>query len=156
MLVRDILEIKSAHAGECQIYGVSADSTMAEAIRMMRMHDIGSVVVYRSERFVGLVTLREVLAALDRCGGEALPMIVTDIMNPQPVVGSLSDSIDHVRQMMTEHHISHLPIMVKESLVDIISLQDVAKAAHRECQFENQLLKHYIVNWPEEAETAGA
>lgn len=156
MLVRDILEIKSARLGECQIQGVSPDSGMAEAIRIMRMRDIGSVVVCQNERFLGLVTLREVLAALDRCGSEALSMIVTDIMNPLPVIGSPGDSIDQVRQVMTEHHVSHLPIMVGERLVGIISLQDVAKAAYRECQFENQLLKHYIVHWPEQAETVGA
>lgn len=158
MLVRDILEIKSSCVVESRIHGVSADSKMgmAAAIRTMRMHDIGAVAVCQEERFVGLVTLREVLVALDLYGGEALSMAITDIMNSLPIVGYPDDSINQVHEVMTKHHIGHLPIVDGERLLGIISLQDVAKAVYRECKFENGLLKHYISHWPEQAETADA
>jgi CBS domain-containing protein len=45
---------------------------------------------------------------------------------------------DAVRQMV-EHDI----------LLGILSFHDLARAALKQASFENQLLKHYIENWPE-------
>lgn len=156
MLIRDILDIKGCEASGSQLHSVSPESRMAEAIHVMQAHGIGSVVVCRAERLVGLVTLREILAALDNRGGAALDMAVSEVMNSRPVTGCPDDSIDHVRRVMTENHVSHLPVMSGERLLGIISLQDVAKAAHTQCSFENRLLKHYIGNWPEQLGSASA
>lgn len=156
MLIRDILDIKARDAGPARLHGVSPDSRMAAAVHTMAVHGIGSVLVRQGERLVGLMTLREILAALDTHGAAALDMAVDAVMNTRPITGSPDDSIDQVRRVMTEHHISHLPVMAGGELLDIISLQDVAKAAYSECSFENRLLKHYISHWPEGPERAGA
>lgn len=149
MLIRDILKIKGSDAGGSRLHGVSPEGTVAEAIHTMAIHEIGSVVVRQGGGLVGLVTLRELLIALDTRGGAVLDLPVCKVMNPHPIIGSPADSIDHVRRVMTENHISHLPVMDEGRLLDIISLQDVAKAVYTECSFENRLLKHYISHWPE-------
>lgn len=154
MLIRDILDIKDRGATASRLHDISPESRMAEAIQTMAKHGIGSVLVRRAEQLLGLVTIREVLAALDAQGSAALALPVRKVMNPRPITGGLDDSIDSVRRVMTENHISHLPVMDGEHLLGIISLQDVAKAAYNECSFENRLLKHYISHWPETAERA--
>lgn len=156
MLIRDILEVKAGDAGDARIHGVPPDSRLAEALHAMSAHAIGSVVICQGERLAGLLTLREILTALDSRGGTALDLPVSQVMQSRPITGSPEDSIDHVRRVMTEHHISHLPVMEGERLIGIISLQDVAKAVYTECSFENRLLKHYISHWPEEGKQANA
>ena len=156
MLIHDILDIKVCGAGESRIHGIPPEGAIADAIRIMRLHGIGSVVIQREGRLCGLLTLREILAALDTRGAAALDMAVSEVMNHHPTTACPDDTIDHVRRVMTERHISHLPVMDGDRLLDIISLQDVAKAAHSQCSFENRLLKHYISYWPEQPEAVDA
>lgn len=149
MLISDILEIKSRDATGPLLHRLPPEATMAEAIRRMALYRIGSIVVSHGDDLLGLLTTREIMAVLDTHGGEALSKPVGEAMNPQPITGRPTDSIDQVRRVMTEYHVSHLPVMDGTRLVAIISLQDVAKAAHAACAFENRLLKHYIGHWPE-------
>jgi len=156
MVIREILAVKGSEASGSQIYAVSPDSRLTEAIHTMARQRIGSVVVRQDDRLVGLVTLRELLSALDTYGSTALTMAISNVMDSQPITGRPDDSIDYVRRVMTEHHISHLPVIEDGNLLGIISLQDVAKAAYTECSIENRLLKHYIGHWPETDEAAPA
>lgn len=154
MLIRDILDIKNREGGGDVIHAASPASPIKAAIHTMASHAVGSVVVIEDGRLQGLVTLREILTALDTRGCTVLELTAGDVMNPEPITGRPDDSIDYVRQVMTENHVSHLPVMDGDRLLGIISLQDVAKAAYSECSFENRLLKRYIRHWPNPGEGA--
>ena len=54
---------------------------------------------------------------------------------------------------MTENHIRHLPVIDAEKLLGVITFHDVAKACLNDVSFENQLLKRYIKQWPDEGQT---
>ncbi|MFY8063627.1 MAG: CBS domain-containing protein [Usitatibacteraceae bacterium] len=56
--------------------------------------------------------------------------------------------MDHLRGLMTELHITHVPVMDADKLVGILSFHDIARSAIKDVAFENQLLKQYIKNWP--------
>jgi CBS domain-containing protein len=148
MRVRDILKLK----GEA-LFAIEPDGRLADAVRHMVTHDIGSLVVMKDGAMVGLVTFREVLAALDAHGGRLDDARVSDVMIAEPVCGDPNDTVDHMRATMTEQHIRYLPVVEGGRLLGILSFHDVARAALKEASFENQLLKHYIKNWPE-ADTA--
>lgn len=149
MLISDILEIKSQEATGPLLHMLPPESAMAEAIHRMAQYRIGSIVVSQDDELLGLLTMREIMAFLDAHGGDALSRTVGEAMNPRPITGRPTDPIDQVCRVMTENHVSHLPVMEGANLIAIISLQDVAKAAHAACTFENRLLKHYISHWPE-------
>ena len=59
MLVSEILRIKGN-----TLFTTLPDGTALEAVRVMAAQDIGSLVVMDHGRLVGLLTFREVLAAL--------------------------------------------------------------------------------------------
>lgn len=156
MHIGDILEIKRKQAGGSHIHSVPPATILQDALKIMARHEIGSLAVLQDGRLHGLMTLREVLDALSWRGAVALGQCVGEIMNEHPVTGSPDDSIDCVRRVMTENHVSHLPVVDNDRLLGVISLQDVAKAAYTECSFENRLLKRYINDWPEPEVQAGA
>jgi CBS domain-containing protein len=58
--------------------------------------------------------------------------------------------LDEVRRMMLDRHARYMPVMDKRMLVGVISLYDVAKAVVDSQNFENQMLKAYIRDWPSE------
>lgn len=144
MLIRDILTTKSG-----EIYGISPDQPVADAVSLMVQYDVGSLVVRAKDNMVGLLTERDVLRALDKRGCALSNVNVSEIMITEPIIGSPEDTADYVRGVMTEHRVSHLPVMDGSKLMGIISFHDVAKACLKATAFENNLLKRYIRHWPE-------
>ncbi len=143
MIVRDILANKGG-----SLFHITPQKTMAEAVALMVERNIGSVLVMEGEKLSGLITLREVLRGINKLGERFLSASVTEVMNATPLDVSLEDSVDHLRSLMTEHHISHVPVMENDKLMGILSFHDVAKKALKDASFENTLLKQYIKNWP--------
>lgn len=48
-------------------------------------------------------------------------------MTPNPITVSLTDSIDHCMQIMTERHIRHLPVINDNQVTGMVSIGDVVK-----------------------------
>ena len=72
-----------------------------------------------------------------------------DVMKANPPVAKPEDTADTLRSLMTELHITHVPVMDEGALIGILSFHDIAKSAIKDAAFENKLLKQYIKNWPE-------
>ncbi|OYV88747.1 MAG: hypothetical protein B7Z73_07850 [Planctomycetia bacterium 21-64-5] len=63
---------------------------------------------------------------------------------PGRMRASTGAAIDDIMGLMTERRIRHLPVLVDDKLVGIISIGDVVKAHHDEVTMENHYLKSYI------------
>jgi CBS domain-containing protein len=144
MLVKEILSLKGS-----QLYTITPEGSLADAVSLMVGRDIGSLVVMQEGQMVGMLTFREVLAALNAKGGTLAGAQVGDVMVKDPVCAHPEDTIDQMRSTMLEQHIRYLPIREQDSLLGVLSFHDVAKAALKAAAFENRLLKQYIKNWPE-------
>lgn len=150
MIIRDILALKGG-----EIYTISPDRPVAEAVNLIVKRGIGSLIVKcdNQECMIGLITERDIVRALSQRDCTLANVKVSDVMVTEPIIGNPEDSVDYVRGVMTENHISHLPVLEGDDLCGIISFHDVAKAALNEADLENSLLKRYIKNWPEEPAT---
>ena len=149
MIVRDILNMKGG-----AIFSATPDERVAAAVRLMVKHDIGSLVVIDGARMTGMLTFREVLKALDAQSGDLGGLRLRDVMVAGPLCGSPADTLDQVREVMTQNHIRYLPVMEHGMLLGVISFHDIAKAVIKETSFENRLLKRYIENQPEGGDAA--
>ena len=146
MRVGDILKVKSSST----IYSIGPGGSVASAVALMVERDVGSLVVLRDGEMLGLVTFREVLAALHRQGGNLGDTTVEQIMVRDPKCGDPRDTVDEMRTVMTERHIRYLPIKDGRHLLGVLSFHDVARAALKAASLENRALKEYIKNWPEQ------
>ena len=152
MRVRDILRLKGN-----VLYTITPEDSLADAAQVMSDKDIGSLVVMSHERVVGMLTFREVIQAAVKNGGSFAGLSVYRSMDPGPLICPLETELDEVRRMMLEHHTRSLPVIDNRQLMGVISFYDVAKAVVDAQDFENQMLKAYIRDWPEEgAEPAAA
>ena len=149
MIIRDILNMKGG-----RIFSIAPDGRVADAVKLMVEQDIGSLVVLDGERMAGMLTFREVLIGLNASGGNLADLRVKSLMVADPVCGSPEDSIEQLREVMTQNHVRYLPVREGEKLLGVISFHDVAKSVIKETSFENRLLKRYIKNWPEADEPA--
>jgi len=115
----------------------------------MTEHNIGSLVVKEGEKMIGLITDRCIVRGLTQTGCNYCATSVREVMTSNPIIAHLDDTVDQVRHIMTDNHLSHLPVEDDNGLVGIISFFDIARSAASEAEFQNRLLKGYIKNWPE-------
>ncbi len=145
MRVSEILRIKGNI-----LFTTTPDGTVLDAVRAMAEHDVGSEVVMDHGKMVGMLTFREVLAALANAGGALNDLRVRDVMQHDPFVATPDMDLMELRRSMLEKHARYIPVMDGTTLLGVISFHDVAKAVYEEQSFENKMLKGYIKNWPDE------
>lgn len=144
MKVSDILRVKGG-----TLYVVRPDDTLAHATAIMAEKDMGSVVVMEQGEVVGMLTFREVIQSVVNNGGSVGNMCVHAAMNREPLTCTLETEMDDVRRMMLECHARYMPVIDQHMLMGVVSFYDVAKAVVDSQKFENQLLKAYIRDWPQ-------
>ncbi len=147
MKVSDILRLKGN-----TLYTTPPLAPLADAVKTMAEHDLGSMLVMDHGDLVGILTFREVILALHGNGGTLGDATVRSAMDDHPITCSPDTELDEVRRMMLERHARYLPVLSKRELMGVVSFYDVAKAVVDSQNFENQMLKAYIRDWPAEKE----
>jgi len=145
MKVIDILRVKGG-----TLYTVQPDQPLAEAVTTMAEYDIGSLVVMEHGDLVGMLTFREVIAAVVKNGGNVGNLLVRTVMDDHPLTCTPETDMDEVRRMMLGRHARYMPVLGGRTLNGVISFYDVAKAVVDSQDFENRMLKAYIRDWPVE------
>lgn len=148
MKVREILRVKGS-----ALFSTEPLESLDKAVSKMADLDAGSLVVLEGGDMVGMLTFREALQAVSQQKGNIAGVLVKDVMVKNPDTVSPETEANDLRRMMIERHMRYLPVVDNGKLQGVISLLDVAKAVLEEQGFENQMLKNYIRDWPNETPT---
>ena len=146
MIVSDILQLKGG-----TLFTATPETTLVEAVATMAEKDIGSLLVIADGTLAGLLTFRELILKLHAQGGQVGDALIGAVMDKAPLTCGPKTDVNEVRRMMLEHHARYLPVLDGSTLLGVISFFDVAKAVLEAQNFENQMLKAYIRDWPAEA-----
>lgn len=151
MKVSDILRVKGN-----TLYTVHPEESLQRGIEVMAENDIGSLVIMEHGDLVGMLTFREVIQRLAKNGGVIGNTVVRTAMDDHPLTCTMETEMDEVRRMMLDRHTRYMPVMDQKMLMGVISFYDVARAVVDSQNFENQMLKAYIRDWPEGKEPVAA
>jgi len=137
-------EIRKLSKNELQT--ISADATIHVAVKKLVEHNIGALPVCdESGELVGIISERDVLRCVAADDAQtALQQKVAAIMTRTLVVSDPSHDVEYAMRVMTNKRIRHLPIIVDDRLVDILSIGDVVKAKLDVSVEENQFLREYV------------
>ena len=144
MHVSDILRVKGG-----TLFTAHPEEPLSSALDLMAEKDIGSLVVMEHGELVGMLTFREVIQTLVKNGGSVGNTTVRASMEAAPLTCTMETDMDEVRRMMLDRHARYMPVMDARMLMGVISFFDVARAVVDSQNFENQMLKAYIRDWPE-------
>lgn len=123
---------------------VPPSATVRDLVSLLKEHNIGAVVVSDDgESVMGIVSERDVVRHLAG-GADLLDMSVRAIMTSQVRTVQPDDTIDGTRQVMTEHRIRHLPVVVEGKLQGIVSIGDIVKSHIAQVEYERDQLDSYI------------
>ncbi|WP_417308167.1 CBS domain-containing protein [Devosia sp.] len=142
MIVEHILQTKGG-----TVQTVAADAPVSEAVRLLKTHRIGAVVVTDAiGRVSGILSERDIVRQLDGNPAELLATPVRDSMTAKVITAVPSDTVEDMMEKMTAHRIRHLPVVDAGKLVGIISIGDVVKLKIEQAEAEARALKDYIAS----------
>ncbi len=140
MFVAKILDDKGH-----EVVTADPDESVASIAATLSERRIGAMPVSSpGGALVGIVSERDVVAALAEHGRDALERPVGEIMTRRVITCTRADHIDDLMARMTEGRMRHLPVLEGDELVGIVSIGDVVKARMGEIEAEAQALKDYI------------
>lgn len=102
----------------------SAVTTVKEAARLMKQHNIGAVMVVEGEKLVGVFTERDGLFRVLAEGleGGATPLSAVMTRNPQTI--DPESGFTTALQMMHDGGYRHLPVVEDGRVIGIVSVRD--------------------------------
>ncbi|MBI2528797.1 MAG: CBS domain-containing protein [Candidatus Rokubacteria bacterium] len=107
---------------------VTAPPTMsvAEAARIMRAKNVGTVVVVNAGQPIGLLTDRDILVDVLAQGKHADAVPVSEVMRKEPVVIGAEEGIFDAAKLFAKTGVRRLPVVAKDGkLLGIITMDDV-------------------------------
>jgi CBS domain-containing protein len=110
-----------------ELFTAQADETLEVAADRMSWHQVGALPVLEGQRLVGIVTERDLTAALAE-GADAEVTPVSDYMTPAPEVLRPDNELADAAHLMLELGIRHLPVVRSGQLIGVLSMRDVLDA----------------------------
>jgi CBS domain-containing protein len=104
---------------------IAPDAALAEAAKEMVARGVGAVLVLDGERFVAILTERDVLRAV--AADSDVRERVSGWMTHNPETIEPSDSTDHAAALMIHGGFRHLPVVEEERVVGIVSIRDLMR-----------------------------
>ena len=110
-----------------ELFTAQAEETLEVAADRMSWHQVGALPILEGQRLVGIVTERDLTAALAE-GADPCLTPVSDYMTPAPEVLRPDNELADAAHLMLELGIRHLPVVRSGQLVGVLSMRDVLNA----------------------------
>ena len=121
--------------------------TVKQAAVYLHENHIGAIVIVdRTDRIAGIVTERDIVAAVARNGAECLDKPISSIMWGNVHRCGENQTVEELMEMMSSLRARHIPVEKEGRLVGIISIGDVVKSHIRTIQHEAEAIKAYIAS----------
>lgn len=132
------------HNADQQVFTISPDSTVLEAISVMADKGIGALVVTDGDRIVGILSERDYTRKIALMERSSYSTTVNEIMTSSVLTVTLSHTVEDCLQLITDRHLRHLPVVEQDKLVGLVSIGDLVKATMEDQKKMIQQLRQYI------------
>jgi CBS domain-containing protein len=126
------------------IWSVSPDETVYDAVKMMADKNVGALVVMEAEQLVGIISERDYTRKVMLRGKRSRETMVREIMSTDLKTVDPKESVDDCLRFMTEKRVRHLPVVDNGHLRGVISIGDLVKHVISVQSATLQQLENYI------------
>ena len=122
MRVKKLLD-KKGH----DVYSVSPETTVYDALKLMAEKEIGALVVLEEGKMVGIISERDYARKVILKGKASRETLVREIMTTEVIHTSPDKKVRKCLSLMTKHRFRHMPVLEGDQLVGILSIEDVKR-----------------------------
>lgn len=120
--VSELLEIKDQ-----QLFTVSPEATVQEALEMMVTKRISSLPVTRGADLVGIISERDYIRKAVPKRVVPWDILVKNIMTENVICVTRDNTIQECMEIMCNNRIRHLPVVDGKTLVGMLSISDIVR-----------------------------
>jgi len=137
--VQQVLDSKGS-----DVFYISPDATVFDAIARMAERDVGSLVVMDGDELVGVFTERHYARNVFLKGRSSPKTPVREVIEEDVFIARPNQSVEQCMALMTDRRVRHLPVLEGKKVIGIISIGDLVKSIIGEKDFLIDQLEHYI------------
>ncbi len=119
---RHLLEVKGP-----DVWSIGPNATVYDALRMMADKGVGALLVMEDEKLVGIISERDYARKVILVGKTSKDTLVREIMSSKLFTIHPDQTVEEAMELMTNHHVRHLPVVVDDKVFGVISIGDVVK-----------------------------
>jgi len=140
MSVKAILNEKGRH-----VVTVDPQAKVRQAVALLSENRIGAVIIVKpGDKIAGILTERDVVAAMAKFGAECLDKPVSAVMWAKVHCCNEDMTIDDIMEIMNNMRSRHLPVEKNGRLAGIVSIGDAVRHHIRAIEHEAEQIKAYI------------
>ena len=123
-----------------QIWTISKDQSVRQALILMSEKNIGAIIIVDSNDFpIGIFSERDYARKIILKGKSSKDTLLDEVMTKELITVTRDYKIDQCMEIMNEKRIRHLPVLENKKIVGIISIGDVLKIMIKE---QKELINH--------------
>ena len=137
--IQQLLESKGS-----EFWSTTPDASVYEALQLLAEKNIGALVVLQNEELAGVVSERDYARKVVLSEKTSIETPVKEIMTEEVITIGAETTVDEAMALMTDKHIRHLPVVEGGTVVGIVSIGDLVKAAIADREFTINQMEKYI------------
>jgi CBS domain-containing protein len=140
MTVQSILNAKGKGAAH-----ISPNATVGEAIQSLEIENVDALVVSSDGRKLdGIITEHDIVRGLRTFGADLLRKSVRELMTTTVLTCTPFEPVETITAVMGSKHVRHLPVVVNNEFVGIVSIRDLLRLRLLTVESEGDSMRSYI------------
>lgn len=128
-----------------QVVTVDPQAKVRQAVALLSENRIGAVIIVKpGDKIAGILTERDVVAAMAKFGAECFDKPVSAVMWGKVYCCTEEMTINDIMEIMNNMRSRHLPVEKNGRLVGIVSIGDAVRHHIRAIEHESEQIKAYI------------
>jgi len=108
-----------------EVVTISPDASVYDALQLIANKEINVLVVVEKEKVVGILSKRNFTRKMILKKKKSKKTLVRDIMTSKVIQTTPNQKVDKCLSLMTKNRFRHIPVLKKDRLVGILSIDDI-------------------------------
>jgi CBS domain-containing protein len=109
------------------VWSIAPEETVLQALKMMAHKNVGVLLVMTHDTLNGIISERDYARKVILKNRASKDTLVKEIMTPNVITIHPDQTVEEAMELMTNHHIRHLPVLENDTVLGVISMGDVVQ-----------------------------
>ncbi|MEM4260056.1 MAG: CBS domain-containing protein [Candidatus Woesearchaeota archaeon] len=106
---------------------VDPDCSVIDAAKIMRTHNVNSLIITKNKEAVGIVTDEDFVRKIVAKGEDFKKIKIREVMEKKLITIGPDQDIYHALILMRDNNIRQLPVLEKNKMIGFLTMKDILK-----------------------------